>query len=143
VANRATLRYMGTHNLRSLVKRYGQDVIRHALAIVGERTQQTAQRARAAAPVDTGDLVNSISATVRTDGYLIRGVTRVGVPYAAHVEFGTERTTQHPHLVPAAIDERRTMQEQLQQILVNDAPADLGRPRIVGREVPLPDLDID
>lgn len=141
--NRAVLRYTGTRHLRSLVKRYGQDVVKHALVTVGETTVRAATRTRAAAPVDTGALVNSISSSVRTDGYLIRGTVRVGVSYAAHVEFGTEHARKHPHLVPASIAERARMQRELQRVLVDDAPTDLGVPRLVGREVPLPELDID
>ena len=143
MGNSARLRFTGLDKLHHLLHAYGQDVVRAAYQDVTETTRRTAERAAAAAPEETGALKASIKATVRTDGYVIRGRVRVGVKYAAHLEFGTEKVAKHPHLVPAAVDERKHMQARLIESVVSLAPAELGKPRIVGRDAGLPGIAIE
>ena len=141
--NTARLRFTGLKEMHHLLRTYGQDLVKAAYADVSETTRRTAERTAAAAPVESGDLVNSIKATVRTDGYTIRGKVRVGVKYAAHLEFGTEHIDKHPHLVPAAVDERKQMQARLISTVVDTAPAGLGKPRVTGHDAGLPAIGID
>jgi hypothetical protein len=141
--NTARLRFTGLDKLQHLLRAYGQDVVRGAYEDVTETTRRTAERTAAAAPTETGELVASIKAIVRTDGYVIRGRVRVGVKYAAHLEFGTEKVAKHPHLVPAAVDERKQMQARLIATVVAKAPRELGTPHIVGRDAALPGVSIE
>lgn len=139
-------------DLRHTIKLYGARAVRDAFRAVREATEAAETRTVNAAPVgvypvdwdrpDGGALKASISSSVRTDGYHAKGRVRVGVDYAAHVEFGTERSDAHPHLIPAAVGERKKLQERLTAILVEDAPRELGVPRITGRESPLPEIEI-
>jgi HK97 gp10 family phage protein len=143
MGNTARLRFTGLDKMQHLLHAYGQDVVRAAYEDVSETTRRTAERTAAAAPVESGDLVKSITAIVRTDGYVIRGRVRVGVDYAAHLEFGTEKTPKHPHLVPAAVDERKQLQARLIDSVIEHTPAELGKPRIVGRDAGLPGIHIE
>jgi len=142
MANSARLKF-NLDDLRQTIKLYGARVTRDALREVQATVERAAARTGAAAPEDTGALKGSIKASVRTDGYTIRGTVRVGVPYAAHVEFGTEHVNKQPHLVPASVSERKTMQARLARVIVEAAPRDLGTPAIVGNESPLPEIEID
>ena len=143
MGNRATFKVTGFKNLRHLVHQYGQDVTEAALADVSETVFTCAQRTRAAAPVADGELQNSITATVRTDGYTIKGKVRVKAKYASFLEFGTEEVNKHPHLVPAAIAKRKEMQRRIARTLVAQAPRELGKPSIKGRDSSLPPIHIE
>lgn len=144
MANTLRLRVTGDWQaLRAAVKQYGLQMTRAAVADMQQTVTRTVQRTADAAPVDTGALKASIKGHVSTDGYTVRGRVRVGVAYAAYVEFGTERVDKHPHLVPAAIDERKQLQSRLRSRLTGAAPRALGVPSIVGNEDPLPDVGIE
>lgn len=54
--------------------------------------------AKMKAPVDTGNLMNSIVADV--DG--LNGTVSTGVDYATHQEYGTHKMAAHPYMTPAA-----------------------------------------
>lgn len=61
------------------------------IASVTAASQQLAQTAQGYAPVDTGDLRDSIQANVTETGKTVVGTVTAGMFYAAYVEFGTGR----------------------------------------------------
>ena len=61
---------------------------------VAEKAQERCAAAKARAPVDTGELRNSISA--QADGLTAR--VAADCPYAAAVEFGTSRRAPQPFM---------------------------------------------
>ena len=54
--------------------------------------------AKSMAPVDTGNLKNSI--TTEVDG--LTGTVATGVDYAIYQEYGTSKMPAHPYMTPAA-----------------------------------------
>lgn len=65
---------------------------------------RVAERARQMAPVDTGALRSSIQAVSTTAGKSAE--VRVGVEYAAYVEYGTYKMAAQPYLSPAVAQEQ-------------------------------------
>jgi len=57
-------------------------------------------RAKDAAPVDTGNLRNSIRTEVAADG--LSAVVGTHVEYAIYQEYGTYKMAAHPYMRPAA-----------------------------------------
>ena len=74
------------------------EVTKKAAVVVAKVANDIEADAKQLAPVDTGALRNSISATVRTLSAEI-GPT---VNYAPYQEFGTHRTPPQPFMGPAA-----------------------------------------
>jgi HK97 gp10 family phage protein len=70
-------------------------VMRHGVATTATRVES---QARAAVPVDTGTLRNSI--TVQVSG--LSALVEARAPYASFVEYGTVRRPPQPFMVPAA-----------------------------------------
>jgi hypothetical protein len=100
--------------------------------------------ARYLAPVKTGTLRDSITGTVRTDGYSITGTVRATASPRAHlVEFGSARITKKPFLVPAAIRNRKRLNQDLVAAVVRRAPDGLGTPKISGEGPGTPGIGID
>ena len=73
---------------------------------VSRRIQTAVQRvesdAKGRAPVDTGNLRNSIRHSMQGE---LTGVVNENAEYAAYVEFGTRYTPAQPHLGPAMASE--------------------------------------
>jgi hypothetical protein len=151
--NTLRLKITGVDELRHAVKRYGGAVVCGAADAVAETVEATIAEARAAAPVGVypagwtdrqpGRLRDSIRGTVRTDGYSITGRVRVGVPYAATIEYGSERSKKVPFLSPAAIANRRKLNGKLRKVVIEHAPEGLGTPRITGEGPATPVMGID
>lgn len=78
---------------------------RNALPLVRAATQKTAadikRDAQAFAPVDTGNLRNSIAYETRELTDSVVGEIYATASYAAFVEFGTSRMAPHAYLGPA------------------------------------------
>lgn len=87
-----------------------------AEAAVETETQEVAADMRAAAPKDTGELVDSIEAV--TDG--LSGTARATARHAVFVEFGTSSTPAQPFAGPAAELSRTRFPRQL-RAAVRDA----------------------
>lgn len=66
--------------------------------------EETARRARALAPVDSGELREGIGAH-RGEGTGAAAVS--AAPHGAMVEFGTSKIAPRPHMLPAAEGMRR------------------------------------
>jgi HK97 gp10 family phage protein len=143
MANTLRFRWTGLRELQHAIKAYGPAVVRAAQEDVETTVSNVVERARAAAPVETGALRDSIKGSVRTDGYTIRGTVRVGVEYAGPVEFGTEDTPKQPHLVPASVAERKDMQARLLQSIADASPSSLGTPGFSSHDSPLPGIGIE
>lgn len=65
--------------------------------LVAKGTLDVEARAKALAPVDTGNLKNSIGSHAAG----LTGVVAVGADYGAYVEWGTTKTAAQPYLGPA------------------------------------------
>jgi HK97 gp10 family phage protein len=80
------------------------DALRSELRrVVGEAAADVEGRAKLAAPVDTGNLKNSISHEQTDD---LTAVVSVGAEYGIHVEMGTVHQPGQPFLTPALEDAR-------------------------------------
>jgi HK97 gp10 family phage protein len=73
------------------------EAIQRALEIIGLVAESYAKMN---CPVDTGNLRNSISHTVKKDTAYIG----TNVEYAPYVEFGTSKTKPQPYLKPAVMN---------------------------------------
>ena len=73
--------------------------------------------AKAAAPVRTGALVNSIGYQKTGE---MSGEVRVGQDYGAFVELGTVKQAPQPYLTPAAEDERPRLVKRV-AVLIKEA----------------------
>lgn len=69
-----------------------------AIAAVARAVFDIEGKAKANAPVDTGNLRDSI--TGEASG--LEGTVATGVEYASYQEFGTSRMPAHPYMIPAA-----------------------------------------
>lgn len=75
-----------------------EQVAPRAIAAVTKATGTVAVTAQGLAPVLSGDLANSIEATVELIGTTVQGAVEATAPYAAFVEFGTGLTgSASPH----------------------------------------------
>jgi HK97 gp10 family phage protein len=143
VANRLRLRLTGFDELRHAVKAYGKHVVSDAVDAVSDAVEDTVAMARYQAPFKSGKLRDSISGTVRTDGYSITGTARATAPHAHLIEFGTARITKKPFLVPAAVRNRKRLNQDLVAAVVRRAPDGLGTPKISGEGPGTPGIGID
>lgn len=132
MANRARLRITGLDELRHAIKAYGQALVNASVEAVGDAVAGTVSDAKAAAPVKSGRLRDSIAGAVTTDGYSVTGTVRATAPHAHLVEFGTQRITKRPFLVPAAIRQRKRLNQALATAVRTHAPEALGTPQITG-----------
>lgn len=83
-------------------KRKTQRELRVAVAKVVEQTTKTA---KSLAPVDTGNLRDSIEGTVRGS----TGEVGTDLEYAQYVEFGTYKDEPEPFIAPAADEANATL----------------------------------
>jgi HK97 gp10 family phage protein len=67
--------------------------------IIKQATFGVEGHAKKNAPVDTGNLRNSIQSTVSDNG--LRGEVTAHAEYAIYVEMGTVRTPAQPYMMPA------------------------------------------
>lgn len=71
-----------------------------AAVVVAKSAHDIEAKAKAKAPVDTGNLKNSITTDIAEDGMSAEvGPT---ASYASYVELGTARQAPQPYLIPAA-----------------------------------------
>lgn len=143
MGNRLRLRVTGIKELQHAVKAYGQRLVSAAVDAVTDAVEDTAIKARYLAPVKTGKLRDSIKASVSTDGYSVKGTVRAAAPHAHLIEFGTQRVKKKPFLVPAAIRNRKRLNEALRASVVQLSPDGLGTPRITGEGPATPRVTID
>ncbi len=99
---------------RDLVEQATTEQIARALEAIG---LQCEGYAKMKCPVDTGNLRNSITHTVRAD----EQATYVGtnVEYAAYVEMGTSRMKAQPYLKPAVVDHAEEYKQMVEYYLKN------------------------
>ena len=69
-----------------------------AVRLVGSKVERDA---KIAAPVDTGNLRNSISTRISGNANTSRAEVSASANYAAFVEFGTSRMSPQPFMVPS------------------------------------------
>lgn len=143
MANRVRLRFSGLNELRRAIHLYGEAVVRAAVDEVTDAVEDTVLKARFLAPVDDGDLRDSIRGSVKVDAHGAVGVVRATARHAHLVEFGTARIAKRPHLVPAAIGNRRRMNERLARVIEDKAPEGLGTPRLSGEGPATPGIAIE
>lgn len=74
--------------LLSQIDSFGKDASRVAVAVTNSTAEDIANQAKLRAPVDMGQLRQSIGKTTARDGYNVSFVF-ANTPYAAFVEFGT------------------------------------------------------
>ncbi len=96
---------MAINGLAGLIARLRQmqeNIIPAAVAAVEVNAQEVCDMAKELCPVETGNLKNSITATVtRTETGCIANVS-CGAPYGVYVEHGTVHTPARPFMYPAA-----------------------------------------
>lgn len=85
--------------------------------LVRETTLAVESQAQALAPVDTGNLKNSMNHSFNESGNLLQGEVSNSADYAAHVEFGTVKMEAQPYLFPAWESERPKYVEALKKEL--------------------------
>jgi len=73
-----------------------------ALKGLDEGLRETVSRAKFLAPVDTGQLRDSITSEVERRGDEIHGKVAARTGYATYVELGTRHQPAQPYLYPAA-----------------------------------------
>ncbi|MGX2958043.1 HK97-gp10 family putative phage morphogenesis protein [Peribacillus sp. JNUCC 23] len=78
---------LGNRALQNAAKKYGEDIIDEVKRIVTETAAIIHGNAKALAPVDDGNLRDSIEMEILEDGLL--AVVRVTASYAIYVEYGT------------------------------------------------------
>jgi HK97 gp10 family phage protein len=74
--------------LLSQIKSFGHDANRLAVAVTNSTAEDIANQAKLRAPVDQGQLRQSIGKTTARVGYNVSFIF-ANTPYAAYVEFGT------------------------------------------------------
>lgn len=77
----------GNRGLQRAIRRYGDDVLDEIKRIVVETAYIIHSNAQALAPVDDGNLRDSIEVELLNDG--MKAVVRVTANYAIYVEYGT------------------------------------------------------
>ena len=70
-----------------------------ARTLVAKSAYEIEGRAKVKAPVDTGNLRNSINTDIVNNG--LTGIIHAAAEYAAYVEFGTKRMSAQPYMLPA------------------------------------------
>lgn len=95
---------------------YEKRVHQVASQTLAEHAEQVAEDARNLAPVDTGELRDSIG-VVKTDD--LRYEVVAIAPYAADVELGTSKQAAEPFLFPAMEANRADLQVKLAKALKN------------------------
>lgn len=87
-----------THLVFNDLPRLVDGMAARAAEEVAKTTFDIEAGAKAKAPVDTGNLMNSITAEV--DG--LTGTVSTNVEYAPYQEYGTSKMPAHPYMTPAA-----------------------------------------
>nr|WP_162920115.1 HK97-gp10 family putative phage morphogenesis protein [Paenisporosarcina cavernae] len=77
----------GHKALERALKRYGEDILEEVRRIIIETASIIRARAKLLAPVDDGNLRDSIEMEISSDG--LSAVVKVTAHYAVYVEFGT------------------------------------------------------
>lgn len=77
----------GSKEISRALDRYSNEVMKKVRRVVSETTLLLQAEARARAPVDTGDLVQSIQIRFENNG--LTGIVTVGAHYAIWIEYGT------------------------------------------------------
>jgi hypothetical protein len=143
VANRLRLRITGLSELRHAVKAYGQALVSASVDAVQDAVEDTVAQARSLAPVKTGELRDSITGSVATDGYSVRGTARATAKHASIIEFGTQRVAKKPYLLAPAIANRKRLNRELSDAGRRLSPDGLGTPRISGEGPSTPGVSVD
>lgn len=99
---------------RDLVEQATTEQIARALEAIG---LQCEGYAKMKCPVDTGNLRNSITHSVRMDDDAVYIGTNV--EYAAYVEMGTSRMKAQPYLKPAVVDHADEYKQMVEYYLKN------------------------
>lgn len=86
---------------------------------VARAAQAIEAQAKSAAPVDTGNLRNSIQAEPKTVTSKYTWRVFVGAEYAKYVEYGTVRMAARPYFTPAVEKIRPEFIENLKQLIKN------------------------
>lgn len=85
---------------------------------VRKTTVDIAADAKASAPVDTGNLRNSIqTSSAGSNAQVAQGIVQARANYSKFVEFGTSRTAPQPFLGPAGDKHMPKLEEAVGQIL--------------------------
>jgi HK97 gp10 family phage protein len=88
------------------------DAIRREVGVIAEKVKTDA---KGFCPVKTGNLRNSIKATVLLNG--LSATVGTDIIYASYVEFGTSRQRAQPFLMPAFEANRQGFLNSLRRIL--------------------------
>lgn len=137
--NRLALKVTGIAELAQAARNYGRAVVDDATRDAERIATAMTRAQRAAAPVDTGTLRDSIVAEVELDPYGARVTGRARARHASFVEHGTEDTPKQPFFYDHAIRARRQLSEAQARAVRERAPAGLGTPTITGT-TPLPQV---
>lgn len=100
----------GVEELLAELQRLSPDLTTEAIALQSTIAQETADELRAALPVASGELRNSVRVQRESSNSPARVFTEVSVnaPYAHFVEFGTADTAPQPAFVPITRRGRET-----------------------------------
>lgn len=142
MADRATLKITGLSELANACANYGRQVVAEGRRQAERVAADLVRDQRAAAPVDTGALRDSIVAELQVDPYGVRIVSRARARHASFVEHGTGDTPQKPFFYAPAIRAQKRLAEAQADAIKRLAPAGLGTPQITG-SVPLPGAGSD
>lgn len=142
MANRIRLRITGLQELQRAVQAYGDRLVQASVQAVTDAVTETVTEARAAAPVETGTLRDSVVGEVTADAYGASGRVRATAPHAHLLEFGTQRMAAQPFFVAPAIAARRRLTTSLARTVQTAAPEGLGRPRVTGDTGGVPSVEI-
>lgn len=97
-------------------------VSKRGATVVRKVSQGIVRDAKTLAPVDTGNLRNSISATVTGDGRTNRMSAEIGptAHYGIYLELGTSKMSPRPYLFPAADRWEPVFTQAMAQVVLPD-----------------------
>lgn len=105
----------GLNKVLSMFDSVPKDIEEDVIQLISKTAYQIEADAKIFAPVDTGNLRNSIKTTISEGGK--HAVVGTDVEYSEFVEFGTFKQLAQPFLGPAYIKNKLKFEQEMQKIV--------------------------
>ena len=109
----------GLDRLAAKLDELPPEMLRGAASAVAATTDAVADLMRESAPVDTGELRDSVEGQAAG----LHGEVRVTASHGVHVEYGTSRTPEQPFATPSAERGRRILPDEVKRHVRQELPA--------------------